>query len=474
MTKMRYFKIKNSRKLLFFLLPSVLFVIYLSSYIGVGSIKEGENDEFEPEDIVVSQEIVILPPESKNENDPPILIWWTPFTPNKRILRSCSAGQCLVTHSRAEIDNPRTEGVIFYGSNLKWTDLPLPRRTQQYWALLHEESPKNNWGLASPEGISLFNLTSTPSRNSSYPLVTQHLKGLKNLLRPLRTPIEEKSNGDKGLVMFLQLDCDPPSDRDSYIKELMKYIKIDSYGKCLHNKDLPKGLGDPMTGMDSEELLNIISQYKFAIAIENAICDDYITEKFWRPFYAGTVPIVKGSPTIKDWAPSNHSMILIDDYHSPKELAQYLHYLNENDNKYAEYLEYKQAGIANVKLIDAVEKRGWQINDYTSGSITHIDSFECFICNKAIEKRTGLETRPLVANSSHYNCQYPQPLVKRVKTDAWWKDMLPVWRQAMSTERKRMIAITKAIKEGKGQSEVESAYNSVKLSDDVINSDAFQ
>ena len=45
---------------------------------------------------------------------------------------------------------------------MQWTDLPLPRKTSHYWALLHDEFPKNNWGIATAEGISLFNLTSTP------------------------------------------------------------------------------------------------------------------------------------------------------------------------------------------------------------------------------------------------------------------------------------------------------------------------
>ena len=59
---------------------------------------------------------------------------------------------------------------------------------------------------------------------------------------------------------------------------------------------IPENLRDPAAGIDTMELLDIISQYKYALAIENAICTDYITEKFWRPLYAGTVPIVKGSP----------------------------------------------------------------------------------------------------------------------------------------------------------------------------------
>lgn len=48
-----------------------------------------------------------------------------------------------------------------------------------------------------------------------------------------------------------------------------------------------------------EEFLHFISQYKFIIAIENAVCDDYITEKLWRPLIVGAVPIYFGSPTVE-------------------------------------------------------------------------------------------------------------------------------------------------------------------------------
>lgn len=40
-------------------------------------------------------------------------------------------------------------------------------------------------------------------------------------------------------VLYMQSDCVTPLERDPYVVELMKYISIDSYGKCLQNKDLP-------------------------------------------------------------------------------------------------------------------------------------------------------------------------------------------------------------------------------------------
>jgi alpha-1,3-fucosyltransferase 10 len=51
--------------------------------------------------------------------------------------------------------------------------------------------------------------------------------------------------------------------------------------------------------MTSEEFFRFVARYKFAIAIENAACPDYVTEKFWRPIHLGVVPIVFGAYNIK-------------------------------------------------------------------------------------------------------------------------------------------------------------------------------
>lgn len=57
-------------------------------------------------------------------------------------------------------------------------------------------------------------------------------------------------------------------------------------------------LVDPVEGMTHKDFIELVSKYKFAISMENGICNDYITEKFWRPLHVGTVPIVLGSPSI--------------------------------------------------------------------------------------------------------------------------------------------------------------------------------
>ena len=82
-------------------------------------------------------------------------------------------------------------------------------------------------------------------------------------------------------MAYVQSSCDTPSGRDDYVKELMNHISIDSYGYCLHNKDLPPHLREPQK-MKDVEFLHILAKYKFVIAIENAVCEDYITEKLWK------------------------------------------------------------------------------------------------------------------------------------------------------------------------------------------------
>lgn len=51
--------------------------------------------------------------------------------------------------------------------------------------------------------------------------------------------------------------------------------------------------------MDHADFIELVSKYKFAIAMENGVCNDYITEKLWRPLAVGTVPITYGTPNLQ-------------------------------------------------------------------------------------------------------------------------------------------------------------------------------
>ena len=402
---------------------------------------------------------VYLEPETAT--DYPIIVWWTPFTGYSRIVHNCNKGSCLFTHSRTEFNNSLTEAFMFYGTQMRWTDLPLPRDPNHLWVLLHEESPKNNWLLAFNEGISLFNLTATSSEHSSYTLVTQHLESIDYLMRPMKYSTSQKSQGDIGLVMYIHSDCDTPSDRDSYAAELMKYVKVDSYGKCLHNKDLPEHLRDPVTSMDSDELTDITAQYKFTLAIENAYCEGYITEKIWRPMRAGSVPIIKSSPTIKDWAPHNHSIIVIDDFPNPEALAKYLLYLDQHDEEYEKYLEFKKVGVTNERLLKSMNERKWASKIQSYEDINMVEAFECFVCDtiheRKIREKDGETLEPLLANQTHFNCSMPVPLLENSTPQQ--RQEIEFWRQLAKQAEYQAKAIAPAIAEGRTKREVAAIFD---------------
>ena len=123
----------------------------------------------------------------------------------------------------------RTASIIFYGTDFRAYEAPLPRPPHQTWALFHEESPMNNYLLSHAPGIRLFNHTATFSRGSDYPLTLQWLPTLSYLLQPAAVPLPEKNRWRaEGLapVLYMQSHCDVPSDRDRYVRELMKYIEV--------------------------------------------------------------------------------------------------------------------------------------------------------------------------------------------------------------------------------------------------------
>lgn len=74
------------------------------------------------------------------------------------------------------------QAFLFYGSQFKPYDIPVPKLNSIPWAIIHEESPKNFQLFLHKEGQDLFNITSTFSRYSDFPLTFQYLKTLDYLI----------------------------------------------------------------------------------------------------------------------------------------------------------------------------------------------------------------------------------------------------------------------------------------------------
>ncbi len=306
--------------------------------------------------------------------------------------------------------------------------------------------------------IVLFNHTGTFRRHSDFPLVSQSLESIDVLeQKPWYTLEEKTSDKNRASVVYVQSACSSPSDRDTYVQELMKYINVDSLGKCLNNKELPEEYKDSLT-FSNKSFYKIIGKYKFTLAFENAICDDYITEKLWRPLEIGSVPIYRGSPSLLDWMPNNHSVIVVDDFSNPKDLAEYIKKLDADDASYLKYLDFKEkGGVTNPRLLKHMRERKWNMVD---GENSFVTGFECLVCDRLHKnlkrQKSGLPVAKHMANQNHYGCprpvQFKYPPVKGV--EQFERDM---WQTEFDEHKKIAKALNKAVLSGEKEFNLDKA-----------------
>ncbi|XP_071549696.1 alpha-(1,3)-fucosyltransferase C-like [Panulirus ornatus] len=80
------------------------------------------------------------------------------------------------------------------------------------------------------------------------------------------------------LAAWMVSHCGTASRREWYVKELIRYIKVDVYGRCGRRK-CGKNLSIKTVGTFNQEACNtVINQYMFYLAFENAICESGFRE----------------------------------------------------------------------------------------------------------------------------------------------------------------------------------------------------
>ena len=138
-------------------------------------------------------------------------------------------------------------------------------------------------------------------------------------------PPSDPAKRTKAVALFLS-DCNFKW-RNDYINEIMKYIHVDSYGQCFHNVPEQQSRYGNRNNIVSTKL----QSYRMLITFENLIQQDYITEKIWLAYQNGAIPVYMGPPDIYDWVPGNHTFIDPRKFSSPKELAEYMKRVAEDD-----------------------------------------------------------------------------------------------------------------------------------------------
>lgn len=212
--------------------------------------------------------------------------------------------------------------------------LPLIVRKCQKRVLVSVESPLYH-GIMLLSKEKGFDIDMNFRLDSDIPIPyvpPSHLNFIKKI--PVPTYLKRR---DVFITAFIS-NCFALNNRLIYMIQLMEYVNVHSYGKCEKNVELPSlSPGQGWVGQKSE----IISKYKFTLAFENSNFHDYVTEKFFHPLLEGSVPVYMGADNIDDFAPNSKAVIKVTDFSSPKELADYLIYLHNNDTAYEEHLAWK-------------------------------------------------------------------------------------------------------------------------------------
>uniref|UniRef100_A0A8C8S0L3 Fucosyltransferase n=1 Tax=Pelusios castaneus TaxID=367368 RepID=A0A8C8S0L3_9SAUR len=250
-----------------------------------------------------------------------ILLWTWPFG-QRTALRKCSEffdiRDCHITANRSWYH--KADAVIVHHRDVcnNRESLPQgPRTPSQRWIWFNLESPTHSPNLGFMDH--LFNLTMSYRRDSD---IFTPYGWLEVLSQPQNFSIPAKSK----LVAWAVSNWNPASHRVKYYGELKKYIQVDIYGS--HHMPLPR-----------DKQLSTLSQYKFYLAFENAVHEDYITEKLWRnALDSGAVPVVLGPSreNYERFLPPD-AFIHIDDFPTAQGLAQYLQELDKDQVRYTPY-----------------------------------------------------------------------------------------------------------------------------------------
>ena len=234
-------------------------------------------------------------------------------------------GQCIFNH-----DNELSDGIFYYGGV---TDLDFKRVFDDQIVIVFTMEPENGPYCHFPPPDQ-YDIKISYKRNSTIPKPFLCVDDAAIRLVEMGQP--EVPVGREKLVASFITNC--VKWRLKYLKELMKYVHIDQWGKCLRNT---KGTFYKNRRGVSHDRLKVEflekNPYKFLICFENIIDGDYISEKVYHAYLTRTIPIYYGDATaVFDWIPSNSSLIIANDY-SPKELAELIKRIDNNDTLYSQY-----------------------------------------------------------------------------------------------------------------------------------------
>ncbi|EDO43390.1 predicted protein, partial [Nematostella vectensis] len=254
--------------------------------------------------------------------------------------RSCGVSSCRISTHREDFH--RSHAVVFHGVSMRdelheiTGALYRAKPARQKWVWYEHENPAK---VALSYDVNALNsridITATyrPSSDIFIPYGSFRRREEKGRKEPSRNYAEGK---DK-LVFWTVSNCKPKL-RIKLVRRLAKFVRVDVFGQCSSSFYwFKRNCTRWSTACDS-----IRRRYKFAIALENHNCMDYLTEKYWGIVSeANMVPILVAGSYTKRYLIAGSYINLLD-FPSATALGDYLLYLDGNDTAYSQYFSWKE------------------------------------------------------------------------------------------------------------------------------------
>ncbi|EDV97737.1 glycoprotein 3-alpha-L-fucosyltransferase A [Drosophila grimshawi] len=284
-------------------------------------------------------------------------------------LRSkCPVDTCELTANR---DLASVADMILYKDTYIPTGIRRPNNHKQVNMMYYLECPYHTQNVKVPDAI---NWTATYRRDSTVMAPYEKWQYYDNKVQQQEQDHNYALNKTKKVAWFVS-NCGARNGRLQYAHELQKHIEVDIYGGC-GNYKCPRSTADRCFDI-------LDNDYKFYLAFENSNCRDYITEKFFvNALNRKVLPIVMGArPEDYEVSAPRRSYIHVDEFASPKELAEYLHILDKDDELYNSYFKWKGTGefintyfwcrvCSTLHNEDQLRKSSWyhDVNDWWRGA----------------------------------------------------------------------------------------------------------
>jgi len=309
----------------------------------------------------------------------------------------CPSVRCTVTHDPAVVQS--ADAVVW---NARWMhplEAPHAKPAGQRWvfnfffeAPIYKGERVNALETALVEGSGDVDWTMTYSPRSDIFSPIGRMVPVSAGDDPSLAGTTDYAAGRSHLLLWFVSNCD--GARLPFFQQLQSLLPSDRvhvYGDC--------GEPSPCPGRDENDEChqNLFSKYKFYAAFENSRCDGYITEKFFRPFAEGMVPLVMGGLHRSDYealAPKA-SFLDVDDFRSLSALAAHLMVLDVDDTAYNSF-------------------HSWRSSFRISNMLETIQHAFCELCQR-------LHNDPPIA-LIHANSSESHRQSEKGSLESWWYD----------------------------------------------------